>query len=340
MKVDYKIYSYIFSRAFELELDSHREQNRLIREYCSRHNLEFPLANTEFVTEDSFFVLNSLLDEIKNASKILISAKTLFEKNAEMILPLLKENLNKDIQFTFCREDCSLTIKELIEDLEFPKEKILSLFKDNHTSTKRDYFQRMNAEKFEKMIVSKKFSYDYWDGDRSFGYGGYEYDGRWKSVAKKLIAHYNLSNESKILDIGCGKGYLLYEIKELLPGATIAGVDISKYAVDNSKEEVRSYLSVHDIREELPYSDKSFDLTLSLMTLHNLELPELELALAEISRVSKNSYISVESYRNERELTNLQCWALSCEAFFSPRSWEHIFKQSGYIGDFEFLFFE
>ncbi|OUR93775.1 SAM-dependent methyltransferase [Halobacteriovorax marinus] len=213
-------------------------------------------------------------------------------------------------------------------------------FKSLHTSTSRNYFERMSPAKAHEMQISKLFARDYWDGDRRFGYGGYKYDGRWKSLAEKLINDYHLTNTSKLLDLGCGKGFLLFEIRSLLPEIEIVGLDISKYAIENSKEEIRKDLKIHDIRNTLDFTYKEFDLVISLMTIHNLELPELEFCLSEISRVAKDSYITTESYRNEAELSNLQCWALTCESFFSPREWQHIFDRSGYCGDFELLYFE
>ena len=82
-----------------------------------------------------------------------------------------------------------------------------------HQSTKRDYVARMIDEKVVCMLKAKEYESEYWDGDRRFGYGGYKFiEGRWQSVAEKLIQNYNLTNDSKILDVGCGKGFLLFEI--------------------------------------------------------------------------------------------------------------------------------
>jgi ubiquinone/menaquinone biosynthesis C-methylase UbiE len=198
----------------------------------------------------------------------------------------------------------------------------------------------MFNKKVECMKVSKKYGYDYWDGNRKYGYGGYKFiPGRWEKVAKKLVDIYKLKNTSKILDVGCGKGFLLYEIKKILPKIKITGIDISTYGIKNSKKEIRKYLFKKDIRKSLKYESKVFDLVFSINTLHNLEIDHLINAIKNMKRIGKKHFICVESYKNEQELFNLQCWALTCESFFSKREWIWILKNAGYNGDFEFIYF-
>ena len=209
-----------------------------------------------------------------------------------------------------------------------------------HKKTERDYIGRMNDNKVECMKVARKYGKDYWDGDRRYGYGGYKYDGRWAAVAKKLIVAYNLKENARILDVGCGKGFLLYEFKKLLPKCTVVGFDISKYAVENGKEEIKKNLIVHRAQDSYNFGDKEFDLVISITTLHNLNINELKSALNEIERVGKNKFVVVESYRDEKELFNLECWALTAESFFSPEEWVWLYKQYGYSGDYEFIYFE
>ena len=210
-----------------------------------------------------------------------------------------------------------------------------------HTSTSRSYIERMNDGKIECMIKAKEYGQDYWDGDRRYGYGGYKYlAGRWKPVAEVLIKKYNLTNDSSVLDVGCGKAFLLYEMKLLLPNLKISGIDSSEYGIKNAKEEIKQNLFCHKAQEIYPFKNKEFDLVMSLNTLHNLKIFELEVALKEIQRVGKNNYICLESFRNEKELFNLECWALTCQSFFSPEEWIWIYKHFGYSGDFEFIYFE
>ena len=170
--------------------------------------------------------------------------------------------------------------------------------------------------------------------------GAHKYDGRWEVVAKDLIEEYNLKDECKILDVGCGKGFLLYEFKKLLPNAKLVGFDISKYALENAKEEIKENLFIHKAEDFYPFGDNEFDLVISLTTLHNLKIYDLKRALQEIERVGKNGYIVVESYRDDKELFNLECWALTCESFFRPEEWIWLFNEFGYRGDYEFIYFE
>jgi len=210
-----------------------------------------------------------------------------------------------------------------------------------HESTNRDYLARMIDDKVHCMNIAKKYGEDYWDGDRRYGYGGYKYmPGRWKPVAEELIKIYNLKSGSKVLDIGCGKGYLLYEIKLIIPDLDITGVDSSDYGLENAKEEMKPFIYKHKAEVKLPYEDKEFDLVISLGTFHNLRLPELKIALSEMERVGKKGYIMLESYRNEEELFNLQCWALTAESFFDEDEWVWLYNNFGYTGDYEFIYFE
>lgn len=209
-----------------------------------------------------------------------------------------------------------------------------------HKSSSRKYIDRMINQKVSCMLKAKEYGFDYWDGNRSYGYGGYKYDGRWKVVAEKMIIEYGLTNESKILDIGCGKAHLLYELKKLLPGSEIKGIDISKHGIQDAPEEIRQFLVNYRAQDALPYGDKQFDLVISLGCLHNLRLFELKTALQEIERVGKKKYVMLESYNNEQELFNLQCWALTCESFFDTAEWIWLYNHFGYTGDYEFIYFE
>ncbi|SRR6266446_1882791 len=210
-----------------------------------------------------------------------------------------------------------------------------------HKATKRDYVQRVvEYDKAECATVSKKFGQEYFDGDRRYGYGGYKYDGRWVPFAQRLIAHYGLKPGDRVLDIGCGKGFLVHDFMHELPGLEVAGLDVSDYAIANAMEDVKPFLRVGNATE-LPYPDKSFDLVVSLNTLHNLYLPGLFQALREIERVGRrHKFIVMDSYRTEREKVNLMYWQLTCECFFTPAEWEWIFQQAGYEGDWDFVCFE
>tara|TARA_Y100001958_G_C21119133_1_gene463763 strand:+ start:277 stop:942 length:666 start_codon:yes stop_codon:yes gene_type:complete len=211
-----------------------------------------------------------------------------------------------------------------------------------HKSTKRDYLARVNDKEFPKYkaaTLAKKWGYHYWDGSRKINYGGYKYiKGRWFSVIKKMIKRYKLNNNSKILDIGCGKGFFLSDIKVLLPGIKAYGLDKSKYAISKAQKSIKSNLK-YGCASKLPWNNKFFDLVISINTLHNLEINRLFSAIQEINRVSKKSYICVESYRNEIEKQNLLYWQVTCEAFFNTNEWKWIFKKNYFKGDHSFIYF-
>lgn len=218
--------------------------------------------------------------------------------------------------------------------------RMLSLVTSLHTRTHRVYLPRMQDDKVEAMLVAKRFGAEYWDGARRYGYGGYVYDGRWAPVAKRLIDTYGLGPTARILDLGCGKGFLLHELHRLLPQATVCGLDLSDYALANAKPEIRPWLVQGRAGDPLPFADRAFDLVISVGALHNLPIARLADALGEMERVGRHKYMMVESYRNEQELFNLQCWALTCETFLDVDGWAWLFGQAGYSGDYEYIFFE
>ena len=154
-------------------------------------------------------------------------------------------------------------------------------------------------------------------------------------VAQSLIEIYGLQNGSTVLDVGCGKAFLLYEMKKLLPDLNVSGFDISRHGLAESKEEIKPYLFRYRAQDRYPYGDDHFDLVISLGALHNLRLYELQTAVQEIERVGKNKYIMVEGYRNELEQFNLECWALTAESILHTSEWIWLYNRFGYTGDYE-----
>ena len=217
---------------------------------------------------------------------------------------------------------------------------LLNVVTPLHKRTKRDYVARMMDEKVHCMQKAKEYERDYWDGDRRYGYGGYRYDGRWTVVAQQLIDHYRLGPNARVLDVGCGKGHLLHEIKLLLPNASVTGFDVSRHGLGDAPEAIRPHLFRYRAQDAYPWGDQHFDLVMSFGALHNLRVFELEAAVREIERVGKQKYIMVESYRNELEQFNLQCWALTAESFFDTAEWIWLYRHFGYTGDYEFIYFE
>ena len=212
-----------------------------------------------------------------------------------------------------------------------------------HKATKRDYLARVNDPEYPKekaAELAKKWGYDYWDGDRRINYGGYNFiPGRWTPVAKMMIDHYVLKAGDRVLDIGCGKGFQMFELAQILPGLEVRGIDISGYAIENAHPSVK-HLITRGCASSLPFHDEEFDFVFSLNTFHNLQNQELELALTEMTRVGKKHYLCVESYRNEVEKANLLYWQVTCEQFNSPREWEWWFSHTCYPGDYSLIYFE
>lgn len=210
-----------------------------------------------------------------------------------------------------------------------------------HKSTKRDYLARVTQrDKAEVAELAIQFGYDYWDGSRETGYGGYKYDGRWRKVADAMRDTYGLKPGMRVLDVGAGKGFLMHDLMESVPGLIVEGIDISAYAQEHAMEDVRPNFKVGNANA-LPWPDKHFDLVVSITTLHNLYINDLFAALGEMERVGKGGkYLCVEGYRNEREKVNLMYWQLTCRAFHTPDEWAFVFRETGYTGDHEFIFFE
>src|SRR5262245_42043108 len=182
--------------------------------------------------------------------------------------------------------------------------RLLNIVNQLHRRTARDYVGRMADAKVHCSEVARRFDRDYWDGERRYGYGGYRYDGRWSAVARQLVETYSLPDNARVLDVGCGRGFLLYEVTKLLPGCTVAGFDVSEYGLATAKEEVRPHLFRHDARDRFPFPDRSFDLAVSVNALHNLPVQDVSVALAEMERVAADKFLVVESFRTPEELFN------------------------------------
>ena len=205
----------------------------------------------------------------------------------------------------------------------------------NYPKSKRNVDER-GAEKTENdRAIARKFDKDFFDGDRKNGYGGFSYSPRfWQPVIPTFKNYWNLNENSTILDVGCAKGFMLYDLKKLIPGIQVKGVDISKYAIENSIIDVRDDVSVANANN-LPFDDKSFDVVISINTIHNLEREECGKALQEIERVSKGkSFITVDAYRNDEEKRRMFNWNLTAKTIMSVDEWILFFDEVGYTGDY------
>jgi len=204
---------------------------------------------------------------------------------------------------------------------------------DRYPRAKRNIAAREAAVPSQREIA-KRFGREYFDGDRGQGYGGYRYDGRWVPIAERMRDFYGLSPGDLILDVGCAKGFLLHDFRAVIPGVHVAGLDLSAYAVERAMDDVRPFVLVGSA-DALPFADKSFDLVVSINTVHNLERDHCVLAISEMERVSRRfRYLQVDSYRSEQERENFERWQLTAVTYFDPAGWRRVFEQAGYTGDY------
>lgn len=189
----------------------------------------------------------------------------------------------------------------------------------------------------EDRVLSSRFGFDYFDGDRRYGYGGFNYDPRfWTETVKLFADHYQLNENAHILDVGCAKGYMLKDFKHLMPRAVLKGLDISEYAIEHADPESKELVTLGNA-VELPYEDNEFDLTISINTLHNLGREDCVKALAEIERVTKgNSFIMVDGWRNAEEERRMKEWVLTAKTMLSASEWVELFAEAKYSGDYWF----
>ena len=205
----------------------------------------------------------------------------------------------------------------------------------NYPRSFRDVEGRENQKTESDRRVARRFDQEFFDGSRNTGYGGFSYDPRfWEPVVPVFTRHFGLEPGMRVLDIGCAKGFMAYDLARLIPGLQVYGLDVSEYAIRNSKPEVRNCLQVADARR-LPFADGAFDVVFSITTLHNLVRDDLAEALREIERVGKGrSFITVDAYENERERVRMNAWNLTALTVMHVKEWRDFFAAVGYGGDF------
>lgn len=195
-------------------------------------------------------------------------------------------------------------------------------------------FEKRKAVSQENRELARKFGKEYFDGTRDQGYGGFKYDGRWVPIVKRFKEYYGLADDASILDVGCAKGFMLKDFQDLMPKAKLAGIDISEYAIENTVEDVKDIVKLGNAKK-LDFEDNSFDLVISINTVHNLELEECKTALKEIERVSKKySFVTMDAWRNEEEKERMLAWNLTGRTYMHVNDWEKLFSEIGYTGDY------
>ena len=205
---------------------------------------------------------------------------------------------------------------------------------------KRNVCARAEAKTAEIIAIAREYSELYFDGPRTYGYGGYRYDGRWIPVAKDIIEHFRLKPGDRILDVGCAKGFLVKDLLNVCPGLEVFGLDISEYALMNCEPEVVGRLHLGNATK-LPFPDNSFNAVISLNTVHNLERPELIKALREIERLAPGKgFVQVDSYRTLEQKVFFEEWVLTAKFHDYPQGWIALFKEAGYTGDYYWTIIE
>ena len=202
---------------------------------------------------------------------------------------------------------------------------------DRYPRAKRPIAERAAAVPLQRE-VAKRFGREYFDGDRTQGYGGYRYDGRWVPIAERLRDHYGLKAGDRVLDIGCAKGFLLFDLEQVVPGIQTYGLDISHYALTHAMPDLRLLRATADA---LPFADRSFHLVISINTIHNLDLERCKQAIREVERVSAaHKYIQVDSWLTEQQHQDFERWQLTAVTYFAPDGWRRLFQECGYTGDY------
>ena len=206
---------------------------------------------------------------------------------------------------------------------------------ENYPRSKRNVDERGATKTDADRILARKFDFEFFDGDRSHGYGGFSYMPRfWQPVIPTFQKHWNLTNESSVLDVGCAKGFMLHDFVQVIPGITVKGIDISTYAIENAIDDMRPHVQVA-CATQLPFPDNSFDVVISVTTVHNLERSDLIQSLKEIERVARHgSFITIDAYRDESEKIRMNDWNLTAKTVLHVDEWRELFKEAGYTGDY------
>ena len=214
----------------------------------------------------------------------------------------------------------------------------LDLMRNYPKTSRSSFINRVSNLTVEEINRSKEFGYDYFDGDRKYGLGGYYYDPRFFSkVASDFYNHYELSENASVLDVGCGKGFMLYDFQRKYPKLNLAGLDISEYCYNNCIPSIKPFFNIGSC-DELPYKDNSFDLVISIATIHNLHIDGVKKSLKEIMRVTrKYAFIKVNGHTNQLEKIKIDGWNIVAQTSLSVDEWLALFEEVGYEGDYDFF---
>jgi SAM-dependent methyltransferase len=205
----------------------------------------------------------------------------------------------------------------------------------DYPRTRRDVEARGQGKTEADRAIARRFGREFFDGDRAHGYGGFSYNPRfWTPVVPAFQQHFGLKSGDSVLDVGCAKGFMMHDMARLIPGLVVKGVDVSEYAIDNAMPDMRGHVRAADAAA-LPFPDKSFDVVISINTIHNLARAECAQALKEIERVARRgAFVTVDAYRDDDERRRMEAWNLTARTMMHVDEWKAFFDASGYTGDY------
>lgn len=185
-------------------------------------------------------------------------------------------------------------------------------------------------------LVACKRDQFFFDGDRNFGYGGFTYDGRWKTIANNIISTYSLNKSEKILQINSEKGFLLKDLKDQNPNLQVYGTETSQYAIDNTLKEISNNIFYAE-PTKLPFPDDYFDFVIALGVVYTLNLEQALKTIHEIKRVTKKfSFITLASYNNDEDYFLFKDWTLLGTTILKKDEWKEALTSLNYGGDYNF----
>ena len=206
---------------------------------------------------------------------------------------------------------------------------------ENYPRANRNLKERLENKTEKDREIARLFGRQFFDGDRRHGYGGFHYSPKfWQPVVPTFVDYWNIEAGFKLLDVGCAKGFMLYDFLQIVKGIEVAGIDISDYAIENTISPVSDFVQVANANS-LPFGDSSFDGIISINTIHNLEVEECFQAIREIERVSRGkSFITVDAYSNAQEKERMMAWNLTAKTILSIKDWKSLFNEAVYTGDY------
>lgn len=205
----------------------------------------------------------------------------------------------------------------------------------NYPRSPRKVEERGQSKTEADRAIARKFGREFFDGDRKQGYGGFSYNSRfWHPVVPTLQSHFSLKSGDSLLDVGCAKGFMMHDLAELIPGLVVKGIDVSEYAIANAMADMQPHVQVATATN-LPFPDKSFDVVISINTVHNLARVECARALQEIERVARRgAFVTVDAYRDDAERARMEAWNLTGLTIMHVDEWKTFFEAIGYTGDY------